>query len=426
MKSIGKRYFDELNLEAAKNFKDLRKIISRKISPEVANTIVMLITQRGNAADDGKNLEESRFYDYKNADYNRGMIVSAAFDGNIMVETCNWIHEHRNDFGKRILDVGCDTGIVSCFLARELPESHITAIDDGEAGIIIAKELANKLSLNNIDFRRVSVKDETHEYDTIFSSRVLHENLLNNKMPLYAPFREKCIYCASAIAPYLNQLRERIVDKGKLIAIERLATETSRVGYQMALSDNGLHIDKGFFGKLICNTVGESETFTTVIAVKDENKENCSGDEIINRTVDSWVDTFGMGYNHYPDETGEMLLHADGGKLIRGCYIADEKDIVAKNALYYSKTDHTRIYCVMDSEDSGRNLYVQDGSMIGDMIEQFDHSCKELKKQGVSVHKFKLGADGKEIIENFHKAKTGTTNKNIGKKKSKSKKKKKR
>ena len=32
-------------------------------------------------------------------------------------------------FGKHILDIGCDNSIVSCFIARVLPEAEVTAID---------------------------------------------------------------------------------------------------------------------------------------------------------------------------------------------------------------------------------------------------------------------------------------------------------
>jgi len=77
----------------------------------------------------------------------------------------------------------------------------------------------------------------------------------------------------------------------------------------------------------------------------------------------------------------------------------------------------------MDSLDDGINLYVQDRSVLNELIEQFDQACKSWKKQGVSVCKFKVGADGKEIIENFKNRKSNTTSKGKSKPKKKRKKK---
>ncbi|MCR5034493.1 MAG: class I SAM-dependent methyltransferase [Clostridia bacterium] len=424
MSSKGEQYLRELDLEAANSFKALRKLITKKVDAEVADNIIRMIYQRGAAAAEGEDLGEKEFYDYKNADYNRGMTVSAAFDGNIMADSCDWIHEHRTSFGEQILDVGCDTGIVSCFLAREFPESHITAIDDGEAGVVIAKELAHRLSLFNIEFKCIKLEEETGKYDTVFSSRVLHENLLFSKFSGFAPFKEKCIHASSAVLPYLEQLQERIATGGNLISIERLATGASKVGYKIALNKCGLCADEDSFGELKCKTMGETEVLTTTIAAKIVGGDELSADEIVQRTVDSWIDKTPLMYNHYPDDTGEMLLHADGGNLIKGCYIVEGNDIVAKNALYSSISDETKVYCVMDSLDDGINLYVQDRSMLNELIEQFDQACKSLKKQGVSVRKFKVGADGKEIIENFKNSKSSSTSK--GKSKSKNKKKRKK
>lgn len=219
MNSLGEDYFNSLNLKVAKNIGDLRAIITDKVSGEVADHFIDMIRNRGVHAAEGTDLGERAFYDFKNADYKRGITISAAHDGDIMIKTCDWVHERRKAFGKTILDVGCDTGIVSCFLAKEFPDSNITAIDDGQPAIDIAKELAHKLNLTNIEFVCRSVKDETGTFDTVFSSRTLHENLSLSKFRNFAPYREKCMIAAAATKEYVDLLTSRINDGGALVSV---------------------------------------------------------------------------------------------------------------------------------------------------------------------------------------------------------------
>ena len=46
MKSLGEKYLDELDLEVAENFKDLSRLLSKKIGPGEADAIIRMIDQR--------------------------------------------------------------------------------------------------------------------------------------------------------------------------------------------------------------------------------------------------------------------------------------------------------------------------------------------------------------------------------------------
>lgn len=61
---------------------------------------------------------------------------------------------------KRVLEVGCGTGIMTCWLAKQIISSGIVvAIDTSEEQLTIAKNNAAKEGLNNIEFKCLSVYD---------------------------------------------------------------------------------------------------------------------------------------------------------------------------------------------------------------------------------------------------------------------------
>jgi SAM-dependent methyltransferase len=65
----------------------------------------------------------------------------------------NWFARERLPSPKRLLDVGCDNGVLTCFYAKLFPDSEVVGIDLYESSIDRAKELAEKLSLNNVSFQ---------------------------------------------------------------------------------------------------------------------------------------------------------------------------------------------------------------------------------------------------------------------------------
>ena len=75
----------------------------------------------------------------------------------------------------KILSVGCGTGTRECRMAQYWPHAHIKAIDNSEAQLMIARERASKLGLENIDF---SVGDAnnlptTDGYDLVYARFLL-------------------------------------------------------------------------------------------------------------------------------------------------------------------------------------------------------------------------------------------------------------
>ena len=64
----------------------------------------------------------------------------------------------KNLDGKKILDLGCDNGITTCFVANLYPNSEIIGVDKCKKGIKCAEEIAQKLGVKNVKFEAVDAK----------------------------------------------------------------------------------------------------------------------------------------------------------------------------------------------------------------------------------------------------------------------------
>lgn len=145
-------------------------------------------------------------------------------------------------FGETILDVGCDCGIMSCFLAKLLPGSHITAIDRTENAVKVARQLAETLQLHNISFVHADLAALGEQtYDTVFSMRTVHENVANRDIqPSFAPLLEQAQLYGNTVADYGQQLAGKVKAGGTLVSIERGEKNPMFLGWLFDLHENGL------------------------------------------------------------------------------------------------------------------------------------------------------------------------------------------
>ena len=114
------QYLLSLGITPSHSFSDVEHKIIEASDQEIASELLNAVNDRANKIDKG----DSWFYSFKNQTYNLSMAVSSAFDGDILKRACNWIMQNKDCFGKTILEIGCDTGIMSCFLAKTFPDAE--------------------------------------------------------------------------------------------------------------------------------------------------------------------------------------------------------------------------------------------------------------------------------------------------------------
>lgn len=77
----------------------------------------------------------------------------------------------QQDFRQRtlIVDVACGNGYLPCFYAREFPQSEVLGIDSCQEAVACAKELAQRLNLQNVRFE---VMDVTNVEKNLLPTRI--------------------------------------------------------------------------------------------------------------------------------------------------------------------------------------------------------------------------------------------------------------
>jgi 2-polyprenyl-3-methyl-5-hydroxy-6-metoxy-1,4-benzoquinol methylase len=77
---------------------------------------------------------------------------------------------------KQVLDIGCGTGQMACWIAQRNPDCHVTCLDISPDQIRVARRNAEKKGLTNISFDTVSVYELeklNKQYDFIYTRFVL-------------------------------------------------------------------------------------------------------------------------------------------------------------------------------------------------------------------------------------------------------------
>ena len=267
------------------------------------------------------------------------------YDGDIIRKACNYIDSHKDYFGKTILDVGCDIGYMTGFIAMTFPESRIVAIDRCEEAINIARERFSSLGITNVEFRVSDVNQIDEQFDTVFAMRTLHENEDREMEPFCGdPIDEQIIDYASVGEDYIKKLKSCTKDKGNLCIIQEINNELFILGLSYLFLANHIQYIDESYEKLVCSD-GE---FTLEL-----HAFICTNEGTI--TPDSFMGKYAAWRNkHEPVEEKNHILHGmealiylkeNAGEMIRGYYVIDPDDnIVGRFIAFKDKDDDGLMY----------------------------------------------------------------------------------
>ncbi len=336
-KDPGLVYLQSLNLKPVKTKREFMDQILKNAEPEVSTAIFEELDRRAQGY-----LNEEYFYNLKNSDLKTSMAFSGALDGDIIRRACNYVADHRELFGRRILDVGCDCGIMSCFLALTFPDSEILSIDLSEAALDNARELANRLGLTNITFAKKDVRKllAGDQYDTVFAMRGLISNLtVSGQEDSAWELEESGNYFARACSGYARALAEAVQPLGTLVTLEKIEKNGFLLGWLKALENAGMGIDEEAWEELPCKELALNSEMQAIVCRRMENRPRAI--DVFVRMYETLTDFEQANYDGWMAKTAVYLK---AGSMIRGFRTVDkEKGIVMKVALYSYKEDVSMI-----------------------------------------------------------------------------------
>ncbi len=242
------------------------------------------VTGRGILSDLYRIIEQSEsnpeylkeFYALKNDNLDKALLFNGGYSADTYRNVCNWISDNAAVFGEKILDAGCECGIMSCFLAIAFPNSHITAVDRCQNAILRGEELAERIGVKNITFRCADISEIPAEekFDTVFSMRMLQENCdLTGIMEDYRMLLEEASLFREKIRSYSEQLSGLTAEGGHIVSVERCDVDPVLLGWMKALNDRGFGILTQTYKELVCAEMEHRGCEQAFIAQKGASEE---------------------------------------------------------------------------------------------------------------------------------------------------------
>ena len=331
----GLQYMLSLGFNPAKNMSGVEEQLEKASDKQTARDFMLTIDKRIKSGCS----DNDTFYPLKNKNLQFSLALSSAYDADIIRKACNWISKNKELFGGTILEVGCDCGVMSCFLAKTFPDSQITAIDRCQKGIDNAVLLAEKLDVHNVQFKCADLNDVNGLYDTVFSMRTVHENHTDRgSEDLLNELDEQATVFQKSLHSYAETLSMKLSENGLLISIERMGRNALLLGWMKALEEAGLTFALNQYEELICKELGEDSVFEAFVSYK-ANKGTASARELFMSACTKYMDFSRAEYGGWD---AKIVFDWKHGELIEG-YIEEDTRTHArlKLSMWTHKYDET-------------------------------------------------------------------------------------
>lgn len=324
-----------------------------------------------------KNGEIEKRYEYKNADIDKCMIFTGGFDADIIRKACNWIDANKDAFGVNILDVGCDCGIVSCFLGLTFPEAKILSIDRGENGIKIAKQLAQKLNVKNVEFRVSSLEElADRDFDTVFTMRTMQENKNDCEEDLFNDLGVQADIFSNDLSRFARGLASKLTENGCFIGIEKVDRNALFLGWIDALMKNVLSFDLERYREQVCTETEDSVMLQAFVCSKVSDHREDSRD-VFRAMCEKYVD---FSLAEYSGWDATVLYFYKRGELINGYTITDTKnETKAEIALWTHRDDETGLVLYQNNNGQYETQFY-DISRRDDLSAEIERGIGELRR----------------------------------------------
>ncbi len=283
----------------------------------------------------------TEFYDFKNSDPEISRGLSEWYDGDIIRKACNYIASHSQYFGKTILEVGCESGYMTGFLAKSFPDATIISIDRSKASIDLAKARVESLGVTNVEFRNCSLEDVTESFDTVFCMRTIQENLETKETPFIGePILYQCQFYQADTKEYTRQLLQHVHNSRYLCVFERVGIDPLMCGWLLELCEENAAPLVDSYDVVSCEEAGDTNTFQAFVCKKGEHGDLVSCFQL-------WISALEFnpaGKNTLSGWNALLYLCFNAGELVRGARIMDKGCQVGRFAIFKDRDGAPTLY----------------------------------------------------------------------------------
>jgi SAM-dependent methyltransferase len=205
-----------------------------------------------------------------------------------------WLVSEKLPTPQSVLDLGCESGVLTCLLASMWPTSKVVGVDRSEVAIIAARELAARLKLENVTFERIDGAQFLTPLLTKFSviTAILSMHEILQRPTTRKPFHWEEPYCSleeirltsvdePAIA-LLKQVGSALTPGGLFISLDRSPTPATTWWYAQCLQEAGLSISIRRSYKVDAKATFRTEKFPIMVTERTcEGQKKINSDEIL-------------------------------------------------------------------------------------------------------------------------------------------------
>ena len=310
------------------------------------------------------------FYNFKNSDPELSKCFSETYEKDILRNACNYVYGHKQYFGKTILEVGCESGYMTGFLAKTFPGSRIVAIDACAPAVEITKKRISDLGCSNVEFRNCTLDEVSERFDTVFCMRTLQENFDTDNLPfegeplifLFASYKKRT-------REYTKLLVDCLKDSGYLCAFERIGHDPLLCGWLLELDNNTCGILPDTYKEMHCKEIDTTNTFQAFVAQK--GNQNALRD-----ILDLWrtpLGDYASGSTMLDGWKALDYLYKNAGTLIRGARIFEYKGgpQIGRFALFEDRDDSSLLYYYSAKGSVSNNqLFSYNARLKADLLDE--------------------------------------------------------
>jgi SAM-dependent methyltransferase len=406
----GRDFITSFGYPIADNESDFRRSLNDSLQKTEADEVIRLLNSRADQ-NEQESIDHEAFYRSKNANLPRSLAISIGFEGDLLIRTCDWISAHPQYIGRTILDQGCDIGLLSLFMAKNFPDKEITGIDTCSEAILLASQLKDRLGLENIQFYTAEdwekktgrgkgkKSSEALQYETVFSSRTLQENLDSRRISglAFSPFVEKVRKKEKLFVPYARVLHGRCAENGGLLSIERLNQPSARAAYINAMKRAGFD-SAAEIGALDARDLDQHERLGIFCAEKTQDGRDKKKQYDATDLASLMLQELPPELPEYQGEDADVILAAEQAELIEGAYLFQERHVIGKMALYSSGTDEKSLWYYQGVWTGERGIARYPLQMKRAALENLRLQLKSIQKSGYTVRSFTQKKDGRELV----------------------------
>jgi SAM-dependent methyltransferase len=195
-----------------------------------------------------------------------------------------WLSANFEPAG-RIVELGCGSGLISCFMASRHPDHTIVGVDSCREAVAAATEIAARLKLTNVEFWHSSVLDPPDEkFDTVIGVTVaveIDQTIHSMRRHRFSTIDRIGSALTETPTPVAAAVTRWGSDNARLLSIERCSGPATTAKWWNALESAGWSIDRSASSMLAIDSEERTQTIPLFYAQRGEALAPLSVDEMI-------------------------------------------------------------------------------------------------------------------------------------------------